>query len=87
MLRALALYVELNCKDDMNTFLTSGFVARSASRSPAAPLATPVVEGFDQGVTGQLLARIRSAGRAAKHYLVRCGQVGPGGATPTTWVT
>ena len=87
MLRALALHVELNCKDDMNTFLTSGFEARSTSRTPAAPLATPVVAGLDQGVTGQLLARIKSAGRATKHYLVRCGQVGPGGATPTSWVT
>ncbi len=50
MLRALALHVELNCKDDMNTFLTSGFEARSATRTPAAPLAPPVVEGLDQGV-------------------------------------
>jgi hypothetical protein len=87
MLRALALYVELNCKDDMNTFLTSGFEARSAARTPASPPATPVIEELDQGVTGQLLAWIKSAGRAAKHYVVRCGQVGPGGATPTTWLT
>src|ERR1051326_8795827 len=31
MLRAVALYVELNCKNDMNTFLTSG-----CRRSPFA---------------------------------------------------
>jgi hypothetical protein len=87
MLRSLALHVELNCKDDINTFLTSGFQARSTTRTQAAPPATPVLDELEQGVTGQLLAWIRSVGKAAKHYVVRCGQVGPGGATPTTWVT
>src|SRR5215831_11998120 len=27
MIRALSMYVELNCKEDMNIFLTSGFQA------------------------------------------------------------
>src|SRR5438876_3818749 len=33
MLRALAMYVELNCKEDMNIFLSSGFRARSTTRT------------------------------------------------------
>jgi hypothetical protein len=35
ILRALALYVELNCKNDLNVFLTSGFTPRSNTRTPA----------------------------------------------------
>ena len=53
MLRAVALYVELNCKNDMNTFLTSGFQARSNAPAPAQPLAQPTITGVDQGVSGE----------------------------------
>ncbi len=60
MLKGLALYVELNCKEDMNTFLSSGFQPRSSTRMPAQPLDQPVVlyyrsgqlrrtAGFDKG--------------------------------------
>ena len=34
MLRSLALYVELYCKEDMNAFLSSGFQPRSTTRTP-----------------------------------------------------
>ena len=43
MLRALANYVELHCKDDMNAFLSSGFQPRSGTRKPAQPLDQPVI--------------------------------------------
>lgn len=85
MLRALALYVELNCKDDMNTFLTSGFQARSTARTPAQALEQPVILSIDQNISGELLVSAKSVGRAAKHYDLRYGQVGAGGATPATW--
>ena len=84
ILRALASYVELNCKDDMNTFLSSGFQPRSSTRTPAGPLAQPTLAGLNQGISGQLLASIKSV-RNAKHYDVRSGQVGPGGLPPANW--
>ena len=84
MLRLLAFYVELNCKDDMNTFLTSGFQPRSSTRTPAQPLARPMILNLDQGRSGQLLVSIKSVGRV-KNYELRCGAVGDGGATPVSW--
>src|SRR5207249_11024065 len=55
MLRALANYVELHCKDDMNAFLSSGFQPRSGTRKPAQPLDQPVILNIDQGTSGELL--------------------------------
>ena len=87
MLRALAMYVELNCKEDMNTFLSSGFQPRSSTRTPAPPLEQPTILSIDQGVSGEFMVWIEPVGPRAKSYDVRSGVVGPGGATPTTWST
>src|SRR4029077_20681643 len=38
LLRVLAFYAELNCKDDMNVFLTSGFTPRSTTRTAPQPV-------------------------------------------------
>ena len=84
ILQALASYVQLNCKDDMTTFLSSGFQPRSSARTPAGPLAQPTFKGITQGISGQLLASINPV-RNARHYDVRSGQVGPGGVLPATW--
>ena len=84
MLRVLASHVELNCKDDLNIFLTSGFTPRSTTRTPPQPLAPTIVISVDQGVSGEFKVSIKSVSRA-KNYQVRSGQVGAGGATPTTW--
>jgi len=84
MLRALALYVELNCKDDMNIFLTSGLKPQSSTRTPAQPLDQPMILKVAQGIAGQLLVSIKSVGRA-KTYELRYGPVGAGGATPASW--
>ena len=86
MLRSLALYVGLNCKDDMNIFLTSGFQPRSSTRTPAQPLTQPIVLNVDQGIAGQLLISITPV-QKAKTYELRYGSVGAGGATPATWST
>jgi len=84
MLRALANHVELNCRDDMNIFLSSGFRPRSSTRTPAQPLDQPAVVYVDQGNTGQLLVSIKAV-RKAKTYELRYGPVGDGGATPASW--
>jgi Fibronectin type III domain len=86
MLRALALHVELNCKDDMNTFLSSGFKPRPTTRTPAEPLEQPMITSLEQGISGQLLAWLTVV-KKARHYVVRAGALGPGGATPASWVT
>ena len=83
-LRLVALYVELNCKGDMNIFLTSGLTPRSATRTPSQALAPTFLTGVTQGISGQLLAMIKAV-RGAKNYQLRIGQVGAGGATPTSW--
>lgn len=82
--KMLAHHVEMNCKDDLNTFLTSGFQPRSSTRTPAQPLEQPIILGVDQGIGGQLLVWIKSV-RKAKVYQLRYGIVGTGGATPTSW--
>ena len=84
MLRVLAFYVELNCKDDMNIFLTSGFTPRSTTHAAPQPLAPTTVLSVDQGISGEFKVSMKSV-RRAKNYQARSGQVGAGGATPTTW--
>jgi hypothetical protein len=70
----------------MNVFLTSGFTPRSSGRTPAQPPAQPAILSVDQGISGQLLASVKAV-RNAKTYELRIGPVGPGGATPVSWVT
>ena len=84
MLRGLALYVELNCKEDINSFLSSGFTPRSSTRMPAQPLDQPMILSVDQGITGELLVSIKAV-RKAKTYELRYGPVGAGGGTPASW--
>jgi hypothetical protein len=85
-IRALATYVELNCKEDMAVFLSSGFQPKSTSRNPAQLPDQPTIDELEQGVSGQFLAWVKWV-RSAKSYNVRVGAVGPGGATPTSWTT
>jgi len=83
-IKFLATYVELNCKDDMNIFLSSGFQPRSRARTPAQPLDQPAILNIDQGPTGQLLVSIKRV-RRAKSYELRYGAAGAGGAAPAAW--
>jgi hypothetical protein len=71
----------------MNIFLSSGLTARSGVRTPPGELNQSSVTALEQGVSGEFLVSIKSVGRKAKSYDVRSGQLGPGGAAPTTWST
>jgi hypothetical protein len=84
MLRVLAAYVESNCKDDMNIFLSSGFQPRSNTRTPAQALDQPTIVKVEQGKPGELRAKIKSV-RKAKHYELRHGPEGPNGSAPASW--
>ena len=85
-IKQFATYVELNCKDDMNIFLSSGFQPRSSARTAAQPLDQPTILSIDQGPTGQLRVSIKPV-RKAKSYELRYGAAGAGGAAPAAWST
>ncbi len=54
-LRQLANYVEHNCKDDMTTFLKSGFPPVTTIRTPVKPLSESIrniVPGDNSGQNG-----------------------------------
>src|SRR5207249_3218355 len=58
MLRQLGHYVEANCKDDMTTFVSSGFEAVSTARAVSQPLSQSIRK-IDPGPnSGQLLVLI-----------------------------
>jgi len=85
ILRQLAHYVEAACKDDMPTFLKSGFQPVVIQRA-AAPLLSQFIRKIEQGATsGQLLVTI-AAVPGALTYEVRWAPLGAGGV-PGTWTT
>jgi hypothetical protein len=86
MFRLLGHYVEVACKDDMNTFLSSGFVAAiPRQKLPAQPVAVPSITAVDQGSTGQLVVTIKPVANA-RNYDLRYAPAAPAG-TATSWTT
>jgi len=83
MIRQLGHYVEANCKDDMATFLSSGF-APIARPGASRPVSTHI-SSVDNGLTGQMIVRAKSS-RNTHSLQVRYAPAGAGGA-PGTWVT
>jgi hypothetical protein len=80
MYRLLGRYVEVTCKNDLKTFASSGFTAASTGqRTPAQPVAVPLIISVDQGKTGQLLVTFRPVAHA-RHYEVRYAGVPAAGA-------
>src|SRR5262249_54147362 len=80
------------CKNDMTTFLTSGFEAASTTRTPPQPLPPASILKVDQGNSGMLLVTMKVLPRA-RTYDVRYAPVPAGGGAPTaaaapmTWIT
>ena len=60
LLRLLGHYVEVECKGDPPTSVSSGFVAATRQRTPSQPVSIPSIVKIDQGTTGQLLVTIQS---------------------------
>jgi hypothetical protein len=86
MVTLLGHYVESACNDDLATFNTSGFVAASTVRTPAAPLPPATIEWIDRGpLAGQVEAKPKTVDKAVS-YDLRYGLV-VNGAMPTTWTT
>jgi len=85
-LRHLGKYVEINSKDDMKTFLSSGFQAKSVGR-PGPSSLSESIRSVKQGPnSGQLLVSI-AAVPGAHSYEVRWGVMGTGGALPGAWTS
>jgi hypothetical protein len=86
MLRQIGHYVEVACKGDMNTFVTSGFVPASTTRPPAQPIGQPAIASVRQGsISGQLVVTIKAVPKA-RHYELRSAAVPVAGGA-TNWAT
>src|SRR5437899_2696627 len=83
-LRLLGRYVEIMCKNDMPTFLSSGFEAASTTRTPATPLAPAAILKVEHGNIGELLVTMKPLPRA-RSYGVRYAPVPAGARAPETW--
>jgi Fibronectin type III domain len=81
LLRQLAHFVEMACKDDMAVFMTSGFKPATYSRTAPQPLPPASIVSVDQGNTGQLLVSVKPLPKA-RMFEVRCAPVVTG-QTPT----
>ena len=84
LLRQLAGYVQANCNNDLATLLTSGFDAVSSGNAQQ-PLAAPVIQNLDNGISGQLVARVKPVANA-RTYEIRYAALGAGG-TPGPWLS
>ena len=86
LFRLLGHYVEANCKNDMTTFLSSGFVASSSGqRTPPQPVTIPLIVSVDQGNAGQLVVTFKPVSRA-RNYEIRYAPVPTAGA-PAAYIT
>lgn len=78
LLRRLAAYVQTSCNGDLSTLLSSGFQAANPSRAQQ-PLAKPITPELRNGISGQLMAKIKPVPNA-KCYETRYAVVAPDGA-------
>ena len=86
MLRLLGHYVEGACKNDMKTFLSSGFLAVPAGRrTPPQPVSPTSIVWIDQGNSGQLVVTIQPVAKA-RSYDLRYAPV-PAAGADVHWTT
>ena len=82
-LRQIGRYVEENCKDNMQTFLKSGFQPISTTRTPVPPLSEAIRKIVPGNNSGQILVTVVDDPEAVS-YVLRWAPLGPGG-TPINW--
>jgi hypothetical protein len=85
MMHQLAHHAEVNCKDEMATFIKSGFSAVSTVKAKKQPLSEFIRNIVYGPLSGQVLVTIVAVA-AASSYELRWAPVGPGG-TPGSWVS
>jgi Fibronectin type III domain len=80
----LAHWAETNCKDDMTTFLSSGFHAVTTAKTKTPPVSEAIRKIAFGSVSGSVvLTLVKFKGAAS--YELRWASVAPGTANPTTW--
>jgi hypothetical protein len=85
MMHQLAHHAEDNCKDDMATFLKSGFSAVSTVKAKKQPL-SQFIRNIVQGpLSGQVLVTVVAVAGASS-YELRWAPLGSGG-TPASWLS
>ncbi|HEY2381643.1 MAG TPA: fibronectin type III domain-containing protein [Terriglobia bacterium] len=86
LLKQLAHFVEVACKEDMAVFMTSGFKPATYSRTAPQPLLPASISSVDQGNTGQLLVSVKSMPKA-RMVEVHYAPAGTVQTPPTPWTT
>jgi hypothetical protein len=82
----LAHWAEANCKEDMTTFLSSGFQAAASTKSTTAPVSESIRKIVQGTNSGQLVVTLmRYLGAAS--YELRWAPVPAGGGVPSTWTS
>jgi hypothetical protein len=84
LLRQLAHFVEAACKDDMATFITSGFKPALYTHTAPQPLPAASILKIEQGNTGELLVSPKPLPKA-RQFEVRYALVGTGGIPTGPW--
>jgi hypothetical protein len=85
MMHQLAHHAEANCKDDMATFLKSGFEAATTVKVKPQPLSQFIRKIVHGPNPGQLLVILIAVAKASS-YELRWAPIGAGGA-PGSWVS
>jgi len=86
MFRLLGHYVESVCKNDMTSFVSSGFVlSTTGQRTPPRPVDVPSILAVDQGITGQLLVSVQPVAKA-RTYDIRYAP-DPAAGAAINWTT
>ena len=78
LLRLEGLYVEANCDDDEAKLTSTGFTAKSQSRT-RTPCPKAVIKRVDNGHSTQLIVRVRAITNA-QVYELRHALIGPDGS-------
>src|SRR5437879_6107864 len=82
----LAHWAEANCKEDMTTFLSSGFQAAASTKATTPPVSESIRKIVQGTNSGQLLVTLmRYLG--AFSYELRWAPVPSGGGVPATWTS
>ena len=88
MFRLLGHYVESASKNDMETFVSSGFVlSTSGQKTPPQPVAVPLITSVDQGSTGQLLVSVKPVAKARSYEIRYAPDPAAGAAINWTTIT
>jgi len=85
LLTQLAHYAEANCKDDVTIFLSSGFTAKSSTRTATPPVSESIRKIEPGPDSGHMLVSLMKYPGAAS-YEVRWAPVGADGV-PGAWTT